>query len=205
MPQGGGLSPTLWSTVADSLLKRLSKQGVFAQGYTDDGVILIIGRILATLCEIAQRILRGVEKWCQSRSLAVNPAKSEMVLFTRQYKVEGFKPINFYKQELVCTGQVKYLEVILDSKLKWKAHVDAKCRKAIVVISQLGKTTGRTLGYSPKVVHWIYTMVIRRMLTYAAVVWWPRINYSTGMSLYHRGNENGTYHGYGALLLPVDV
>jgi len=32
LPQGGGLSPTLWSAVADSLLKWLSKQGVFAQG-----------------------------------------------------------------------------------------------------------------------------------------------------------------------------
>ena len=106
--------------------KMAQQAGVFAHGYADDGVILIIGRISATLCEIAQRILRGVEKWCHSRSLAVNPAKSEMVLFTRQYKVDGFKPIHFYNQELVRTGQVKYLGVILDSKLKWKAHVDTK-------------------------------------------------------------------------------
>ena len=33
LPQGGGLSPILWSLVADSLLKWLSKQGVFAQGF----------------------------------------------------------------------------------------------------------------------------------------------------------------------------
>ena len=105
---------------------------------------------------------------------------------TRRYKIEGFKTINFYKQELVCTGQVKYLGVILDSKLKWKTHVDAKCRKAIVAFSQLCKTTDKTWGYSPRVVHWIYTMVIRPMLTYAAVVWWPRINYSTvDMQLEH--------------------
>jgi len=38
LPQGGGLSPTLWSAVVDNLLKRLSKQGVFVQGYADDGV-----------------------------------------------------------------------------------------------------------------------------------------------------------------------
>jgi len=41
LPQGGGLSPTLWSVVADSLLTWLSKQGVFAQGYADDGVVLV--------------------------------------------------------------------------------------------------------------------------------------------------------------------
>ena len=82
-----------------------------------------------------------------NHGLVVNPAKSEMVLFTRRYKVDGFKPINFYKQELVRTGQVKYLGIILDSKLKWKAHVDAKCIKPIVAFSQL-RSTGKTWGYS---------------------------------------------------------
>ena len=38
LPQGGGLSPTLWSLVADSLLKWLSKQGVLAQGFADVNV-----------------------------------------------------------------------------------------------------------------------------------------------------------------------
>jgi len=41
--QGGGLSPILWSLVADSLLTWLSKQGVFAQGYADDGCVLVCG------------------------------------------------------------------------------------------------------------------------------------------------------------------
>ena len=35
-----------------------------------------------------------------------------MVLFTRRYKLDGFKPIRFYNQELVITKQVKYLGVI---------------------------------------------------------------------------------------------
>jgi len=32
---------------------------------------------------------------------------------------------------------------------------------------------------SPKVVYWLYTAVIRPMIAYAAVVWWPRVTYST--------------------------
>jgi len=62
LPYGGGLSPTLWSLVTDSLLKWLSKRGIFAQGFADDGVILIIGKVMYTLCEIMQRMLHGVEK-----------------------------------------------------------------------------------------------------------------------------------------------
>jgi len=83
LPQGGGLSPILWSLVADSLLTWLSKQGVFAQGYADDGEVLICGRILSTICDTMQTILYGIEQWCSGRELSVNHNKTEMVLFTR--------------------------------------------------------------------------------------------------------------------------
>ena len=56
-PQGGALSPLLWSLVADSLLSWLTKQGVFAQGYADVGVVLVCGKVLWTVSEIIQRIL----------------------------------------------------------------------------------------------------------------------------------------------------
>jgi len=92
LPQGGGLSPILWSLVADSLLKWLSKQGAFAQGFAD-GVVLICGSILSTICDIMQRILYGIKQWSIDRELSVNPSKTEMVLFTRQYKREKLKTI----------------------------------------------------------------------------------------------------------------
>jgi len=37
----------------------------------------------------------------------------------------------------------------------------------------------KTWGTSPNVVHWIYTTIISRMLTYAAVIWWPWARYIT--------------------------
>ena len=83
LPQGGGLPPILWSLVADSLLKWLSKQGIFAQGYADDGAVLICLRILSTICDIMQRILHDIEQWCSGTELSVNPNKTEMVLLTR--------------------------------------------------------------------------------------------------------------------------
>jgi len=40
----------VWSLVADSLLSWLTKQGVFAQGFADDGVVLIVWKIINTIC-----------------------------------------------------------------------------------------------------------------------------------------------------------
>ena len=76
LSQGGSLSPILWSLVADSLLKWLSKHGAFAEGYADDGAVLICGRILSTICDIMQRIQYGIEQWCTGRELSVNPNKT---------------------------------------------------------------------------------------------------------------------------------
>jgi hypothetical protein len=36
-------------------------------------------------------------------------------------------------------------------------------------------TFGNTSGLKPKVVYWIYTAVVRPIVTYAATIWWPRV------------------------------
>jgi len=50
--------------------KWLSKQGVYAQGFADDGVAVVIGYFLTTLCEIMQRVLNGTERWCTEREFS---------------------------------------------------------------------------------------------------------------------------------------
>jgi len=46
--------------------------------------------------------------------------------------------------------QVKYLRVILDPKLNWQLHLDAKCNKAIVSFYQLMGSIGKTWGITPQ-------------------------------------------------------
>ena len=85
--------------------------------------MLITGIVLSTVCDIMQRAVKGIEEWCTSHQLAVNPNKTEMVLFTRRYKIGQMTRITFYQQELteylhaMGIEQVKYLGVILDTKL----------------------------------------------------------------------------------------
>jgi hypothetical protein len=38
-------------------------------------------------------------------------------------------------------------------------------------------TFGKTWGLKPKVLHWIYIMIIRPILTYGTTVWWMNVNY----------------------------
>jgi len=54
-----------------------------------------------------------------------------MVLFTRKRKLDGFKPIQIFGEELQRSDQVKYLGVILDGKLTWQAHLTSKYNKSV--------------------------------------------------------------------------
>jgi hypothetical protein len=82
-----------------------------------------------------------------------------------------FSPPRLFDMELILNNQVKYLGVILDNKLNWKFHIDNRIRKASIAYWQCRRAIGKTWGLKPKVVYWIYTSVIRPMLTYAALVW----------------------------------
>jgi len=118
------------------------------QGFADDGTVLIIGAFLSTLCKTL--LLRGIEKWCDERQLSVNPSKTELILFTRKLKIEGFQSLTFYGKTLALSNQVKYLGVLLDSKLSWKNHVEAKCNKALAAFYQVRRAVGTTWGASPR-------------------------------------------------------
>jgi len=74
LPQGGGLSHILWSVVADSLLTRLSKQGVFAQGYADNGVVLVCSKFLPSFPGRRCTCLEQSAKSCHFRSSLPVPA-----------------------------------------------------------------------------------------------------------------------------------
>ena len=76
-------------------------------------------------------------------------------------------------------SQVKYLGVILYSKLNWSNHIDVKCNKTLISLCQLRRSVGNTWGLTPRTMRWMYTAIIRPSLTYAAVVWWPRVELKT--------------------------
>ena len=109
-----------------------------------------------------------------------------LMLFTRKYKPDVISPICFYNKLLELSTQVKYLGVILDPKLNWRLHIENKCDKALRSFYQLRNSVGKTWRVTPKVAYWMYTAVIRPMITYAAVVWWPRVDKITaGKKLEH--------------------
>jgi hypothetical protein len=128
-PQGGVLSPLLWCLVADDLLAGLSRSA-YAQGYADNICLLAVGKFPNTVSGLMQMALGIVEKWCGEVGLLVNPDKTGLVAFTRSMKLVGFFDPRFFGKILQRSGSIKYLGIILGSRLTWREHVEVKVRKA---------------------------------------------------------------------------
>jgi hypothetical protein len=122
---------------------------------------------------IMQMALRIVENWCNGVGLSVKPDKNGLVAFTRKRKLEGFFELRFFGRKLQRSGSVKYLGLILDSRLTWREHVDVRVRKAQNSFWACRRVCGGTCGLGPKVCHWLYTSVIRPSVTFASLVCWP--------------------------------
>jgi hypothetical protein len=82
-PQGGKLSPLLWSVVVDHLWE-LNGSGYYTVEYADDIASLTNGKFLQTVSEVLQTALCMVQKWCERINLSINPNKIVIIPFTKK-------------------------------------------------------------------------------------------------------------------------
>jgi hypothetical protein len=66
---------------------------------------------------------------------------------------------------------VKYLGVLIDTKLSWKPHIEEKIKKAKKSLFAARSTIGKIWGPSPKYAKGAYTGIVRPVLSYGSIVW----------------------------------
>ncbi|XP_055856174.1 uncharacterized protein LOC129919340 [Episyrphus balteatus] len=120
-----------------------------------------------------------ISSWAAQNGLGVNPTKTELVLFTKKRKQGDFNPPKLDDIPLILSKEAKYLGVILDSKLTWKRNTEERMKKALCAFYTCKKTFGARWGMRPQVIQWMYTAIIRPILTYSSIVWWEAVEKSS--------------------------
>jgi hypothetical protein len=120
-----------------------------------------------------QWALLTLETWCNEVRLSVNPDKTELITFRRKGKFLGFFEPHFFGVKLSFSRSVKYLRVILESRLTWREHVDFKMRKAHNLLWACRRACRVRWDLTPKVVHWLYIAFVWPSISFASLVWWP--------------------------------
>ena len=170
-PQGGVLSPVLWNLAFDEVLSMVEGTAIKAFGYADD--LALVGRGPDVLTNISQlqKVLDKVTAWGNTQGLNFSPKKSVAVVFTRK--------TTLIKAELRLNGSllpwsrtVKYLGVVLDSRLTWVPHFNEKTKSAKRLLFKYKQIVGTEFGPQPKYMRWMYLGIVRPALLYGAIVWW---------------------------------
>ena len=171
-PQGGILSPLLWNLVIDDLLDMWNDKHSHMQAYADDVTVLHTSRHLDDLYSQAQETLNEVEAWAEDRGLKFSHTKTEIVIFSNKRRLATDQyQLTFYGNPMDIGKSVKYLGIIIDTKLSWKNHINMIWKKANSIIMQCKRIIGVTWGVNPRQVKWIYTSIVRPILSYGCVVW----------------------------------
>ena len=187
-PQGGILSPLLWNLVVDDLLsfakKEISVKNLLSkipcdlQAFADDLFLLARGFDAGTIKQTTQRSLNTIEEWCNSRGIKVSSMKTHAIMFTWKRESTWKRSGKFDEQPLKINNipinlvkSTKFLGVILDHKLSWKEHIEKQCTKAKTILFQCRKAIGASWGFTTETCKWIYTAIIRPILSYGVAVW----------------------------------
>src|ERR1700744_6510933 len=95
-------------------------------------------------------------------------------LYTKNRITSGFTAPTFFGTKLSLSEHAKILGLYLDKGLTFIYHWKFAIQKATASFWQCRRAFVKDWGLSPKVLHWIYTAIIRPRLSYAVLVWWQR-------------------------------
>ena len=69
-----------------------------------------------------ENALTILSKWAENCGLGVNPAKTELVLFTRKHRIPELVLPELNGIKLKISESAKYLGIVLDRKLHWNLN-----------------------------------------------------------------------------------
>ena len=129
-PQGGILSPLLWIITINKLLHKLRKEMpmLVCQAFADDVCILATGIDYGIMIRNMKKGLEKVSQWCKKNGLKLNVNKTELIKFCNKRDI---KPrFVFHGEEINAKPCVKYLGILVDTKLLWNKHIQYVAHRA---------------------------------------------------------------------------
>ena len=161
VPQGSILGPLLFLIYINDMHRAVQSSTLYH--FADDTNLLYSNNSLKKL-KIA-----FLYDWLCANRLSLNAGKTEFIVFRPSRKQLDLRiTLKLHHTKLYESTKIKYLGLILDNKLNWKAH-----------IAELSKKLSRAVGMLYKIKTFVTTSVLRSLyyslfnshLAYGLVVW----------------------------------
>lgn len=169
VPQGSVLGPTLWNIMYNGILKLKLPAGAELVGFADDVALTAYAKQKDEVEYIVSESVSIVENWLKSMKLTLATHKTEMVLVSARKQSET-AVISLSNYVLHSKRALKYLGVMVDDKLTFKAHIEYVADKAARKISALSRMLPN-IGGPRSSKRQLLARVVSSTILYAAPVW----------------------------------
>ena len=175
VPQGSVLGPLLFLLYINDLPNAISNSDTFL--FADDTGLFFCNKDLKVMEYKVNQDLNSLVSWLNVNKIALNIAKTEIVLFRSPRKKL------FYKVKLSLNGQtvklsstVKYLGIILDEHMSWKSHLTSLAQK----LSRANGILSKLRHVLPKQsLLTVYYALFQSHLSYANQVWGQALSHKS--------------------------
>lgn len=175
-PQRSILGPLFWNLILDEYL-RLESTDVAKVAYADDCLLIVSAANWPNLEKPCNRTLGELLSWFNSVKLLVSVQKS-LVMPIRSKAPDGFAA-KYGDSNLNIVYNFKYLGLIIDSKFKFKLHIENLLRTSIGLSCKFAHLGNTLRGYSQEMRRRTYHAVILPKMSYAIGIWKDVLGKST--------------------------
>ena len=167
VPQGSILGPLLFLVYINDLATISTSMEMIM--FADDSNFFATGENIEELTEKINLEINNITDWLQANRLSLNIKKTNFMVFSPRPRQNIPKiTIKISNQTISQIEECRFLGVMIDNKLSWKAHikhVSSKVAKSVGIISKARKILDK------KTLETLYYTMIYPYLLYCNIIW----------------------------------
>lgn len=169
VPQGSVLGPLLWNIMYDGVLRLELPKRAKIVGFADDIAVVVVAKHIHEIEALTNEVVHKIKNWLEFNGLELAEHKTEAVLISSRKKMECMS-LMVGQQTIKSKPAIKYLGMMVDSRLQFKQHITYASEKASRVQAALARIMPNMGG--PRFLRrLLLAKVVTSVLIYAAPVW----------------------------------
>lgn len=172
VPQGGVLSPILYSIYVRKVTKNASKE-VLVSEFADDVALYCSDKDVKNCILKMERVIRDVEKQFHSLGLEITPEKTNVLHFNNKKIKPGDIKLQIGNQEIKSTYSARFLGIMFDYKLSFRSHIEEIQKRTMKALNIIKFLRGTWWGCDPSTLLLLYKSYIRSIIEYGLGIYFP--------------------------------
>jgi hypothetical protein len=174
IPQGSPLSPILYIFYNADLLDIRIPHALtphLSLGFIDDIGYGVKSVTTGRNVEKLKEILAEAEQWRKRHGVQFEKSKYILIHFTRNHRDHTGAALMIDGTTITPTKEAKYLGVVFDQRLKYRAHMNLTVKKGTQFGLAIGGIARATWGALFKYLRRLFTSVTTPKMDYAVAIW----------------------------------